>query len=399
MNKNVYTITQVTKYISNMFAQDFMLDSICVKGEVSNVKYHVSGHIYFTLKDDKTSLSGIMYKGKASGLKFPMKDGDSVIVTGRIGVYEASGRYQIYASEIIKAGIGDLYARYEELKHELEEMGMFDESYKKTIPKYVRRLGVVTAETGAAIQDILRISTRRNQHIEIVVFPAQVQGDCAKESIVKGICELDELCLDVIIVGRGGGSIEDLWAFNEEEVARAIFNANTPIISAVGHESDFTIADYVADLRASTPSAAAELAIFEYDMLIDKLCSYQDKIEFNVNNKLKDCKNILDSSYNKIKLLKPENLLNQYKIRIDEMYDKLTDRMINACETSNHRLEICANKLEGLSPVKKLSSGYSYIVDSSGTNIKSSKQISCGDSIDICLYEGKVKAEVVDIIE
>mgnify|MGYP000102094551 CR=1 FL=1 len=262
MMKNVYSVGQVNTYIKNMFAQDFMMQRISVKGEVSNCKYHSSGHIYFTLKDTAGTINAIMFAGNRRGLSFQMKEGDKVIVTGSVEVYERDGKYQLYAREITREGIGDLFARYEKLRTELEEMGMFDSCYKRPIPRYARTIGIVTARTGAAIRDIMNIAARRNPYVQLVLYPALVQGEQAKYSIAKGIETLDRMGLDLLIVGRGGGSIEDLWAFNEEIVARAIFNCTTPVISAVGHETDVTIADYVADLRAPTPSAAAELADF-----------------------------------------------------------------------------------------------------------------------------------------
>lgn len=262
---SVYSVSQVNTYIKNMFAQDFALNRIQVKGEVSNLKYHTSGHIYFTLKDGGSALAAVMFAGRrAAGLKFRMQEGQQVIVRGSIEVYERDGRYQLYAKEIEPDGTGDLYRRFVELRDRLEEMGMFAGEYKQPIPRYARTVGIVTASTGAAIRDIMNISARRNPYVQLVLFPAQVQGEGAVPSIVKGIEVLDRMGLDVIIVGRGGGSIEDLWAFNEEAVARAIFACRTPVISAVGHETDVTIADYVADLRAPTPSAAAELAVFDY---------------------------------------------------------------------------------------------------------------------------------------
>ena len=259
--KNTYSVGQVNRYIKNMFTQDYLLQKIYVKGEVSNCKYHTSGHIYFSLKDETGTLNCVMFAGHRRGLAFAMKNGDKVIVGGSVDVYERDGRYQMYAKEITLEGAGTLYERYLALKQELEDMGMFAQEYKQPIPRFIRRLGVVTAPTGAAVQDIRNISYRRNPYLQIILYPALVQGAGAAESIVKGIQMLDKTDVDVIIVGRGGGSIEDLWAFNEEIVARAIFECSTPIISAVGHETDFTIADFVADLRAPTPSAAAELAI------------------------------------------------------------------------------------------------------------------------------------------
>ena len=248
--KNVYTVAQVNSYIKNMFAQDFFMNRLYVKGEVSNCKYHTSGHLYFSLKDESGTLSCVMFAGNRKGLSFPMKEGQQVIVLGSVNVYERTGNYQLYAREIVLDGAGRLYEEYLRLKAELEEMGMFAKEYKQAIPYYVRRLGIVTAPTGAAVQDIRTISLRRNPFVQLILYPAQVQGEGAADSIVRGIRALDALGVDVLIVGRGGGSMEDLWAFNEEKVARAIFECRTPVISAVGHETDTTIADFVADLRA-----------------------------------------------------------------------------------------------------------------------------------------------------
>ena len=246
---SIYTVGQVNNYIKRMFNQDFALNNIYIKGEVSNCKYHTSGHIYFTLKDRTGVISAIMFAGNRSGLKFNMEEGQKVVVLGSVSVYERDGKYQIYAKEIILEGAGLLYQRFEQLKVELEEMGLFDPMYKKPIPRYATRIGICTAQTGAAIQDIINITTRRNPYVQLYLYPCLVQGVDAAKDIVNGIRCLDSMNLDTIIVGRGGGSIEDLWAFNEKIVAEAIFNCNTPIISAVGHETDTTIADYVSDRR------------------------------------------------------------------------------------------------------------------------------------------------------
>ena len=279
MTKNVYSVGQVNSYIKNMFAQDFMLRQISVKGEVSNCKYHTNGHIYFTIKDAAGAMRAVMFAGSRKGLSFHMKEGDRVIVTGSIEVYERDGVYQMYARQIEADGAGNLFLKFEQLKRELEEMGMFAAEYKQPIPKYIHRLGIVTAPTGAAIQDIRNIATRRNPYVQLILYPALVQGSGAAESIVNGIRALDMLGVDTIIVGRGGGSIEDLWAFNEEIVARAIFDCQTPIISAVGHETDTTIADLVADLRAPTPSAAAELAVADVRDIEDALRQQQERMQ------------------------------------------------------------------------------------------------------------------------
>ena len=272
---NIYSVKQVNAYIKNMFTQDFLLRNLCVSGEVSNCKYHTSGHIYFSLKDESGAIACVMFAGQRKGLAFSMKDGDKVVVEGSVDVYQRDGRYQLYARKITLEGAGLLYERFLALKAELEEMGMFDAGYKQPIPRFIRTLGVVTAPTGAAVQDIRNIAYRRNPYVQVILYPALVQGDGAKESIVKGIQALEALGVDVMIVGRGGGSIEDLWAFNEEEVARAVFNCSVPVISAVGHETDTTIIDYVADLRAPTPSAAAELAVYDYRALQESLLGYE----------------------------------------------------------------------------------------------------------------------------
>ena len=270
---SIYSVGQVNNYIRTMFDQDFMLNKIYIKGEVSNCKYHTSGHIYFSLKDESGTISCVMFAGQRKGLGFAMKNGDKVVAGGSVSVYERDGKYQLYAREITLEGAGLLYERFLALKKELEEMGMFAPEYKQPIPVWAKKVGIVTAPTGAAVQDIRTVAGRRNPYVQLILYPALVQGEGAKESIVRGIEVLDDYGVDVIIVGRGGGSIEDLWAFNEEEVARAIFNCRTPIISAVGHETDTTIADFAADLRAPTPSAAAELAVADVRVLFNQLLS------------------------------------------------------------------------------------------------------------------------------
>ena len=283
---SIYSVGQVNTYIKNMFDQDFMLKRIYIKGEVSNCKYHTSGHIYFSLKDETGSISCVMFAGQRKGLAFPMKNGDRVVAGGSVSVYERDGKYQLYAREITLEGAGLLYERFLALKKELEEMGMFAQEYKRPIPMYSSKIGIVTAPTGAAIQDIRNIAGRRNPYVQLILYPALVQGEGAAESIVKGIQTLDRLGVDVIIVGRGGGSIEDLWAFNEEKVARAIFECRTPVISAVGHETDITIADYVADLRAPTPSGAAELAVADVRIFFNTLGNYRQKMNRAMENHL-----------------------------------------------------------------------------------------------------------------
>ena len=275
LKEQVYSVSQVNVYIKNMFLRETVLNNIYIKGEVSNCKYHTSGHIYFTLKDAKGQMACVMFAGQRSGLSFRMQEGQSVIVLGSISVYERDGKYQLYAREILKEGQGALYEKYEQLKRQLEGEGLFLQEHKKAIPFYSKKIGIVTASTGAAIQDICNISARRNPYVQLILYPAKVQGEGAAKTIVKGIKTLDKAGVDVIIVGRGGGSIEDLWAFNEEIVARAIYECNTPIVSAVGHETDTTIADYVSDLRAPTPSAAAELTVCSMENLMEQFLEWK----------------------------------------------------------------------------------------------------------------------------
>ena len=392
--KNVYTVGQVNTYIKNMFAQDFLLHRVCVKGEVSNCKYHTSGHIYFTLKDAAGTISGVMFAGNRRGLAFRMKEGDRVVVTGSIEVYERDGKYQLYAKEITLDGEGDLYLRYEALKHELEEMGMFAQEYKKPIPRYVKRVGIVTASTGAAIQDIRNIASRRNPYVQLILYPALVQGDGAAESIVNGIHALDLLGVDVMIVGRGGGSIEDLWAFNEEIVARAIFECETPVISAVGHETDTTIADYVADLRAPTPSAAAELAVYDVERLMQDIASCENRLNRLMKNQAVLTKNRLLSYAARLKVLSPEYQLNSKKQYAAELEDRLGRTMRDVLNQKRHRMELLARDMDGLSPLKKLSQGFSFVSDMKGKNLSGVDQVETGDHIKIQMTNGCLEATV-----
>jgi exodeoxyribonuclease VII large subunit len=392
--KNVYTVGQVNTYIKNMFTQDFLLHRVCVKGEVSNCKYHTSGHIYFTLKDAAGTISGVMFAGNRRGLAFRMKEGDRVVVTGSIEVYERDGKYQLYAKEITLDGEGDLYLRYEALKHELEEMGMFAQEYKKPIPRYVKRVGIVTASTGAAIQDIRNIASRRNPYVQLILYPALVQGEGAAESIVNGIHALDLLGVDVMIVGRGGGSIEDLWAFNEEIVARAIFECETPVISAVGHETDTTIADYVADLRAPTPSAAAELAVYDVERLMQDIASCENRLNRLMKNQAVLSKNRLLSYAARLKVLSPEYQLNSKKQYAAELEDRLGRTMRDVLNQKRHRMELLARDMDGLSPLKKLSQGFSFVSDMEGKNLSGVDQVETGDHIKIQMTNGCLEATV-----
>lgn len=397
MMKNIYSVGQVNTYIKNMFAQDFMMQRISVKGEVSNCKYHSSGHIYFTLKDAVGTIGAIMFAGNRRGLAFPMKEGDKVIVTGSIEVYERDGKYQLYAREIALDGAGNLYLKFEALKRELEEMGMFAPEYKKPIPKYIRRLGIVTAPTGAAVQDIRNIARRRNPYVQLILYPALVQGDGAVNSIINGIHALDELGVDVIIVGRGGGSIEDLWAFNEEEVARAIFECETPVISAVGHETDTTIADYVADMRAPTPSAAAELAVFDYQAALERQQRLQTQMERCLRQRAQNAYLRLREYQTRLRYLSPELKLRERRKLAADLEEKLSDRMEQILKGKRHELALLSGRLEGMSPVKKLSQGFSYVADESGHAVTDASAVSVGQQLTVHLLKGRLQAEVTEV--
>ncbi len=397
MRKNIYSVGQINTYIKNMFAQDFMLSRISIKGEVSNCKYHSSGHIYFTLKDGSGTISAVMFAGNRRGLTFHMKEGDKVVVTGSVEVYERDGKYQLYAKEVELDGAGSLYLKFEALKRELEEMGMFAQEYKKPIPQYARRVGIVTAATGAAVQDIRNIAARRNPYVQLILYPAQVQGEGAAESIIRGIRALDMRGLDVIIVGRGGGSIEDLWAFNEEPVARAIFECETPVISAVGHETDTTIADYVADLRAPTPSAAAELAVFDYRQFAKQLQSCREQLARSMMLQVDAVRARTEHMRLRLRYLSPESKLRENRSYAAELEERLRGCMEGLLRERRHSLALLSGQLEGLSPVKKLSGGYSYVTDAAGAAVRDAGKIACGDELDIQLWKGSLKTVVTEV--
>lgn len=396
MKQRVYSVGQVNTYIKNMFAQDFLLEKLSIKGEISNCKYHSSGHIYFSLKDSSGTIAAVMFAGyRKNGLKYRMRDGDHVVVTGSVEVYERDGRYQLYAREIVLDGAGALFLRFEALKKELAEMGMFAPEYKQPIPKYIRRLGIVTAPTGAAIQDIRNISHRRNPCVQLILYPALVQGDGAAQSIVNGIHALERLGVDTIIVGRGGGSIEDLWAFNEEIVARAIFECRIPVISAVGHETDTTIADYVADLRAPTPSAAAELAVYDLEQLLETLRMVRATLHMRMREHIRFERQRQEQLKIKLGYLSPRAVLHSKKQYVADLEEKLQQRMEDRLVRQRHQIQLLAERMEAGSPVKKLSQGFSFVTDSHGHPVTKIAQVRRGESIDIRTLDGKIQAEVV----
>lgn len=397
--KQVYSVGQVNRYVKNMFTQDFFLKKVYVKGEVSNCKYHTSGHIYFSLKDETGVISCVMFAGNRRGLSFRMKDGDRVVAGGSVDVYERDGRYQFYVREITLEGAGVLYERYLALKQELEDMGMFAAEYKQPIPRYSKVLGVVTAPTGAAIQDIRNISLRRNPYLQIILYPALVQGEGAADSIVRGIQMLDQYGVDVMIVGRGGGSIEDLWAFNEERVARAIFECRTPVISAVGHETDFTIADFVADMRAPTPSAAAELAVEDYRSILEAAVSYEERLRRAMWGKMDLYRSYLERYQMKLQYVSPQSRLQDQQQYLADLEDRLRTAMEHKLTEGRHTLNLYLERFHGLSPLRKLNQGYSYVSDDRGRAVTSIKSLGTGDALTISVTDGTIRAEVTELKE
>ncbi len=399
MRQNVYTVAQINSYIKNMFTQDYMLRFVMVKGEISNCKYHSSGHIYFTLKDAKGVIACVMFAGNRTGLSFRLEEGQMVVVGGTIDVYERDGKYQLYAKQITLDGAGVLYEKFDRMKRKLEEMGMFALEYKQPIPKYVRTLGVVTAPTGAAVRDIINIATRRNPYIQIIVYPAIVQGDQAVASIVNGIRALERLGVDVMIVGRGGGSIEDLWAFNEEAVAQAVFDCSIPIISAVGHETDTTITDFVADLRAPTPSAAAELAVYDFAVLLERIAAFGSALNHAMLAQLKKQKNRLEGQRLRLKYLSPVSQIQQKRMYCMDLEGRLTSQMKTALTQQRHRMGLYAEKLKGLSPLEKLHQGYAYIEDIHHRVVNDVRKVKPEDRVEIYVKNGIIQAKVEEARE
>ena len=392
--KNVYSVGQVNAYIRNMFSQDFLLRSISVRGEVSNCKYHSSGHLYFTLKDERAAVACVMFAGYRKGLSFRLEEGMQVVVQGSVEVYERDGKYQLYAKEILLDGAGYLYEKFERLKRSLEERGLFAPEYKQPIPAYIRTLGVVTAPTGAAVRDIINITRRRNPYVQIILYPAVVQGDQAVPSIVNGIRALERLGVDVMIVGRGGGSMEDLWAFNEEAVAQAVFDCAVPVISAVGHETDTTIIDFVSDLRAPTPSAAAELAVYDVRQLLELLADRQEGLNRRMRAVLNRDRLRLQHAARSLQHLSPANRIRERRMTCIRLEEGLQAAMKRVLELRRNRLRLYAETLKGLSPLDKLAQGFSHVEDEAGRTVSDIGRIAPGDLLSIYMKNGRALAEV-----
>ena len=392
--QNVYTVAQVNTYIKNMFMQDYLLQKVNVQGEVSNCKYHSSGHIYFTLKDKKGTLSCVMFAGNRKNMDFTLTEGQQVIVEGSIDIYERDGKYQLYARKIKKDGAGALFEQFERLKQELLERGLFAKEYKQPIPRYIRTLGVVTASTGAAIRDIINITRRRNPYVQIILYPAIVQGDAAAPSIVQGIRALEQMGVDVMIVGRGGGSLEDLWAFNTEMVAQAVFDCSVPIISAVGHETDTTIIDYVSDLRAPTPSAAAELAVYDVNALMEQLAGTKEQLTMLMDRRLRMFKMQTEQKKQLLNSLSPMAKVREKKYQCIRSEELLEEAFWKILDRKKYQLQIQIERLSGLSPLQKLQQGYSYVVGSEGKNVRSISQVIPEDMLEIYMTDGKIVTKV-----
>ena len=399
MAKKSYTVGQVNGYIKNLISSDYLLGDIYVKGEVSNCKYHSSGHIYFSLKDETGSIMAVMFKSYAySGLDFKLENGQQVVCHGSVNIYERDGRYQLYVKEIKLDGIGNLYERYEQLKQKLYEQGLFEFDIKKPIPVYPKRVGIVTAQTGAAIQDIRNIAKRRNPYVQLILYPAKVQGDGAAEDIAHGIEVLDNMGVDTIIIGRGGGSIEDLWAFNEEVVAWAIYHAKTPIISGTGHEIDNTIADYAADLRAPTPSAACEQAIPDVMSTVHQVINQGRQMDYLMKRRLAVYQEKLQAAERHLRILNPKQRLAQQQIYLDDLSDRLNRAMKNKYDRYEHRVMLLAERLHGLSPSAKLINGFGYI-EKTGTPVTTIKETEKDDHITIRVHDGLIETRVTDVKE
>lgn len=370
---------------------------VSVKGEVSNCKYHPSGHIYFTLKDSASALNCIMFAGDRRGLGFRLTEGQQVIAKGSVSVFERDGRYQLYVKEVTLDGAGALYEKYEQLKRELAEEGMFAPEYKQQIPKYIHTLGVVTADTGAAVRDIIQIASRRNPFVQIILYPALVQGASAAPSIVNGIRALERQGVDVMIVGRGGGSIEDLWAFNERMVAQAVFDCSVPIISAVGHETDTTIIDYVADLRAPTPSAAAELAVTQVSDIENEILDRQDRLYQRMGRVLQHKRQQADQMEMRLKYLIPASRIREKRTYSIQLEDRLQNRLQAILRERRHNLALYIERMKAVSPLEKLNSGFSYVEDTDGKNIRSVTQVEAGERLRIRVSDGVIDTRVEQI--
>lgn len=390
------SVLQLNTYIKRLLERDFVLKKVRIEGELSNFKHHGSGHIYFTLKDDEAQVSCVQFRSRVKGHEYELRDGDKVIVEGSVSLYEKTGQYQIYVSSMKKAGIGELYIQFEALKKSLQAEGLFDESKKKPIPKFAKTIGIITSDTGAAIRDIVQVAKRRNNTVQLILYPSLVQGSMAKHDIVSGIRYFNEHPVDVMIVGRGGGSIEDLWPFNEEIVARAMAASTIPIISAVGHETDFTIADFVSDLRAPTPSAASELAVFDRYDQFHGLHLLEQQLRQRMDHKLHLMEQRLEHLTKQLYGLHPASQIELRGKEIKELKRRLHQLMHQRLDEKRYRLSLLGERIEGYSPLRPLESGYAYIQSERGV-VKGTQDVQSGDTLDIVLKDGVLVTEVKEV--
>lgn len=394
----VYTVSQINNYIKRILENDVLLSDVYIEAEISNFKAHTSGHLYFTLKDSGAAINAVMFRSYAERLKFMPESGMKVVARGYISLYEKTGQYQLYVNSMEPAGIGALYLAYEQLKARLEKAGVFDQKYKKPIPQMPKTVAVITSPTGAAVRDIINVAGRRNPNVEIVIVPTLVQGKNAGPEIVNAIEKVNRWNkVDTIILGRGGGSIEDLWAFNEEIVARAIFDSHIPIISAVGHETDFTIADFISDMRAPTPSAGAEIAVPEGNAINEKVVNLYEKITNNIQTKYSNNLSKYKYCINSYGFKNFSNTIFDNEIYVSELFNKIYNNLDGSIKRNKLMLKNCLDNIENKSPLNILKRGYSLAYNNNGELLKSSKNVSCGDKISVRLNEGSVEAVVESV--
>lgn len=398
MHIKTLTVSQLNNYIKKTLDNDFILRNACIKGEISNFKHHSSGHLYFSLKDEYGKINCIMFKSDAKGLKFYPKDGDMVIIQGRVSSYSKEGIYQLYCNEMEQEGLGELFLTFEKLKEKLSKKGIFNESHKKTIPKFSKKVGVVTSPTGAAIKDIINVTKRRNPGLNLIIYPSLVQGERASLDIINGIKYFDKReDIDVIILARGGGSIEELWAFNNEDLAYTIYDCNKPIVSGVGHETDFTICDFASDLRVPTPSAAAEVISFDLYDINEKIKNYKDVLSYKMQKVIKKKFNKLENTYSALKLQNPINYIANEYIKIDNLRQNLTYKVKAKTDYEKEHLARLNSLLVAHNPLNILNKGYCVIEDSKDKVVSSVQNIKEINEVKIIFKDGKVKASIENV--
>lgn len=396
MKIKTLTVSEVNNYIKRVLDNDFILNNLSVKGEISNLKYHSSGHIYFSLKDDNGKVNCVMFKGNAVYLDFELEEGMEVVIKGRASLYPATGSFQLYCDEIKKEGQGELFVKFERLKAKLEKEGYFDIEHKKSLPRYPRRIGVVTAETGAAIRDIINVTTRRNKYVDVVLYPAKVQGIGAYKEVIEGIKYFNKnKNVDVIIVGRGGGSIEELWNFNEEELAKAVYLSNLPVISAVGHEIDFTICDFVADMRAATPSQGAEIAVPLGSEMENNISDISRSLDMDIADRLRNCRLEISNAERILKIHSPMSRIANSYLEADKLKERLNFALKSRIKAEKSRIEGLNNLLSAYNPIKVISKGYAIIEDEENNLIVSKDALKENKNIKISLRDGEVRGEFI----